>query len=511
MLGEGTWASVSFWQHMLLAVHIDEQVESGSQSRAIGLSIRLRETSMTKIPTSLDELLKIRPECFLLSELLKANPDQRPLPPSGPYKHWQVEVLLNHAVELLERALRASDIADEYWIKQVQLALEIRTDEEVTNYSEVESLSIAEAAKSEAETQVTHWESLSGNCTGMPINEVGHLAAKNIVHETVKYGHSANQPATRNNAAVELVRLTSEHRARTAELIASAARSDLQKEMNTRSKKLRTDKKELAENAGALDYGVRISRLLQKQLVPDLLEAYDRCVAASDGLEKIYGVKPDALPLPGTPYTLADARNFIEELWVWTTSSIRWMARYTQDDQSFTLTHVVGSFRLDTWMAFEIPSASLATHKHVRLRGLSAFVDASKPDPTAVFTVDLAVPESGTYLQASGRFGVEVDQPLPVCRLGRVTVRNANRAPEIGGTISLMNASPIGASGAKWGARVTAANPAALTAKAAELTIELALVGQPLLGSNGFAPSRGNEIGVDNSPPPKLVARRARK
>jgi hypothetical protein len=80
---------------------------------------------------------------------------------------------------------------------------------------------------------------------------------------------------------------------------------------------------------------------------------------------------------------------------------------------------------------------------HVRLRGVSATVNVT--DPVGLYQAAFNVPAKGAVTFVDGSAPPALDQStVPLTRIGRVRVANFQHPPDVVGTLSLSNVSPIG-------------------------------------------------------------------
>jgi hypothetical protein len=192
-------------------------------------------------------------------------------------------------------------------------------------------------------------------------------------------------------------------------------------------------------------------RVIQTRFQADFTDAMLRLATLSKGLSQIYGYK---LPLGASSTPFDDALLAVR-------AAMEWLVRFSGLEQNYILPVSLESLSSNDWNAglsddgcrgywqFIIPPEYFPDQAHVRLRGISAIVDAEGDTP--LFQCALRVPEAGAikFLDGSSHSLQQAD--LPTVRIGRVLKRDSMRPADIVGTLSLHNVSPIG----QWKMAVT--------------------------------------------------------
>lgn len=208
--------------------------------------------------------------------------------------------------------------------------------------------------------------------------------------------------------------------------------------------------------------GMPLALYWQRDLVGERLErnfqdALNRAVAATEGLQTIYGYEAG-------PIRLAEDDSLYEVIIhtaIWIRNSIEWLVAYQQLDQAFTrvasLRSLIGD---EKWAAlkaatevfegsFSLKPDIFGGHENVRVRGLGASIVGKAVDTP--WSMTLRLPENAMYRRAGKETPMDQTE-LPDCILGRIEHRDAPRPIELNGLVSLMNASPLArsGSGAEW-------------------------------------------------------------
>ncbi|MDR4503562.1 MAG: hypothetical protein MRK01_02070 [Candidatus Scalindua sp.] len=226
------------------------------------------------------------------------------------------------------------------------------------------------------------------------------------------------------------------------------------------------------EQGGSLNYVDQMDQI-RLQFERDFRQALARIKAAYEGLRLIYGYKTE-LP-ESMAQQLHGARaakevrevsySLLDECFVWVNDAVQWLDNTSLLDQNYTFSisirQAVGDKKwyegrkIGQW-EFEIPESSFPDQKHVRLRGISAYISGSRAGGVWMTRVDL--PKRSFSYHKQGRV-VDLDQSsIPSIRIGRISNRSRTYRPESAGTSLIFNASPFG----KWkvflNERSTAAN-----------------------------------------------------
>lgn len=231
----------------------------------------------------------------------------------------------------------------------------------------------------------------------------------------------------------------------------------------------------MSKPGGALNYSERLASL-SGHFIRDVEAALARIMAASAGLTKLFGypvalpgavaLMQQRLPVPDDP-----ARRLVDECIEWTRNAIDFLVRFRQLDQNYALPvslRVLAQlpaerpFPVGAAISFAVPeslfrdAASLLDDRHVRLRGVSAFVIESG-DVAGLWEVVLRVPPQAfcrlhpLNVPGGGSDTNPLDQSdVPPCRIATVERRTSEREPTVVGAAALFNASPLGSASSRW-------------------------------------------------------------
>lgn len=201
---------------------------------------------------------------------------------------------------------------------------------------------------------------------------------------------------------------------------------------------------------GVLNYAKRLTAI-QKRFQQDFRDALARLIVVADGMQKVYGYTQ---PLPQVAAGTVPYIGYFDDCLLWARAAVQWLVRFSRQDQSLVLPiSVRESIGDDAWKqglerrAWELElGTNVFEHLlEVRLRGLSATVDAGAHHTASLWQLSVQPPKNGIVVHLDGT-KVPLDQTrVPPCRLGRATSLGAAREPDVTGRSSLHNASPIGA------------------------------------------------------------------
>jgi hypothetical protein len=197
---------------------------------------------------------------------------------------------------------------------------------------------------------------------------------------------------------------------------------------------------------GLLNYAKRLPAI-QKRFQADFRNALARLKSAEQGMIKLFGYDV-ALP------TNAASISYFDDCLNWTRDAVHWLIRFARREQS---TVVVVSLRqlvglgwvdalLDGKLEFSMNEDQFGGASCVRLRGVALhLVRAAKTaEPHRLMRARVHVPKTARVRRQDGTL-IDIDQSeLPPCHFGRLDARNAVRVPDIFGSASLHNASPLG-------------------------------------------------------------------
>lgn len=183
---------------------------------------------------------------------------------------------------------------------------------------------------------------------------------------------------------------------------------------------------------------------IKRRFEQDFNNALGRLRAASQGLDTLFGYTD---PLP------SDVKNldFFDECLSWARRSTDWLIRFARLEQSYV--HVVSlrdalgrsafnAGRSTRRWQLPITHDSFPGMSHVRMRGLSVFVDDALIK--RAWKLKVAPPRSSEMRQQGGSIKKLDQSEIRPVVVGRAAEYGSPRDPDINGTSSLMNVSPIG-------------------------------------------------------------------
>lgn len=401
------------------------------------------------------------------------------------FRYWHIESLLNRAADLLDRCLIDQGRYDA-----------LRAQAFLTSF----------ATRSELEALALQEERFISGMYDFPLTDA---VLKESLLKKIKESaqHAANE-YSRVNAEVPSAGAA----AQIHDSVAARGRAEMEYQFSelelTRSKgplgyvevskrqlnELRArikDKITAADNGGAIDFCYQAEQIMHR-MTRDYNDAADRILVASEGLSKIFGY-PDAL-VDKLNAIKAGSFSSINDATAWVREAIRWLAAFSQNDQSFTITISLRQALQGRWIdcvrdgavsEVVIDENVFNLHRYVRFRGVCASLIVRDSATVILAKCVVRLPESAKYILAD-EYGQDVvvsgvDQSaavMPSCTLGRVVNIGIGRDPEICGAVSLMNGSPIAESGAAWSVHVQLSDKAVFD-DIDDLFLEIQVSGQP--------------------------------
>jgi hypothetical protein len=407
------------------------------------------------------------------------------------FHFWHVESLLNQAADLLDRCLMEQAKYDSLRAQASMAVSSLRADEEPLAIEEGQvtagaydfplndaifkniSLNNLIANEVAARTSLVSIDNL---------NQLLETHASAIEKERARVDIQLHE-LTRGRGQMER-ELASREEAREA---GDLGRVSVQKILLKQARVRLEERRSNMSKDGPLDFSAQADRSLLR-LRRDHADAVDRLIVASDGMSRIYGYT-DHFLAQTSPTAFDDAV-------LWAREAIRWLAAFSQKDQTFTVTVSLHRALGNDWskiqtenkeLFFAVDPSFFKGHRYVRLRGLSASMRLApasgpfplrcvvKPPNTAVFTrlADDGTDDPLTVSQAA----------IPPCTLGRIMDCRVPLEPEVCGAISLMNASPIAEDtndDGRWSLHVQRITEDEL-ADLQDIFLELRVTGQPLV------------------------------
>ncbi|MGO6859800.1 hypothetical protein ACCS99_20025 [Rhizobium ruizarguesonis] len=417
------------------------------------------------------------------------------------YNH--VDVLLNQASDILDRALSEYLAFADYSAKAASLGLEVKNffDNDIIHNNEIAAgiytipyeMSLAEekalsekadAAKKYKDRLAVSWalqydeESLNKSLlasqiisqmpylvtrTSPPLGgyvsvTVGSASgvAPDLIAQAVKdsVGRSlALDRTTQINQTDLALGIVNETNARlvgaTAKRKWDFADIDFQKSRTQQARNNAEQKVKLAVTpGGAFNYAEQ-AKASRDRFVRDLHDGIVRLKACEYGLKVIFDYDN---PAPASLLARDEGVHLIQllnDFVAWTRESVRYVAAFNLTDQGYTLTvsikQLIGAsawadgLKSGQW-TFLFGDNLVPDQYAVRLTGINMFVRPS----SGTWTGNLLVPAKSYYNRAAGKPQVIDQDKVPKVRLGRIGSRQSERYQEIYGTMLLRNLSPMG-------------------------------------------------------------------
>jgi hypothetical protein len=414
------------------------------------------------------------------------------------YPFWQVGTLLNQSADLLDRCLHELTTVKGLEAQAKIMDLEITKSKNLLNLRKRQISKKGDILEDSYEvdidggiydTETLLEAQLANHKINLPLYATASLEAENARvraigttitdAQTSKEKHISTiaENKERQNSSLDTVR---EQWAKRDRIIAKGVFS-IQEEALQKLKNETID-------GQILDYKTQ-AIIASKRCLRDFNESMDKLKAAEKGLEKIFNYRGDALLEILSRIGKNDSR--IHEIVNWTRNAIQWLIQFQYRDQYFTLNislkqlidDVNINSELERGNAFEfrIPYEYFESYNYVRLQGISGFLLADKSLETPL-SFQVEVPKKALVKFDDVSAGINQSE-LPVLTLGRVQNRNSCRDPEIVGTVSHKNMSPIGddeQAHSGWKLKInTSLADISKSDDIDDIQLELYLVGQP--------------------------------
>jgi hypothetical protein len=215
---------------------------------------------------------------------------------------------------------------------------------------------------------------------------------------------------------------------------------------------------EASQPNGVLNYTPRI-RASERRIAMDISAIYERLVSVKAGLSLLFDIRSPDIPTP--------AFGLVEQLVEWTRKAIdvyQWKTYFdTSSVIRISLSKALGPeflSKLFRGASFSIDWNNLPDCVLARLRGASMSFAPKEGSKVQSLTLKVKPPSSASF-----RYGENPEPPAdlkkqflnytPECVFGRVHSSNAAQAPDVLGTTSWNNASPVG----EWFAQILGPHP----------------------------------------------------
>lgn len=204
--------------------------------------------------------------------------------------------------------------------------------------------------------------------------------------------------------------------------------------------------RETARLGGSLNFVERMVPV-KERFSADFREAEARLTVVARGLQLLYDYT-DPLPKPS-----------IDGYVGWVRKAINYLVRFSRREQNVVLpVSIATQLGEEAWRRgladgewrVEVSEPLLAGSYHVRLRGVTAFVETTEQGGYSVWRVDIGAPSDSFVVHHPLLAGGEAKRvpldrySLPVVSSSRSASRTAERAADVCGVATLHNASPFG-------------------------------------------------------------------
>ncbi len=357
----------------------------------------------------------------------------------GRFRKWHVEPLLNQSADLLDRCLAGRESLSALEAKKAELELDIGDRFALHQLaSERIKQGLYRRGKEVLKAQSSTIADVAGE-----LKEAGRLAAEaktNISSPSHDFEIRWRQINVESHKT-SFEQKTSEMKGKWEDIdeaYFTAVHNQENIALNARHQLF---------NEGALDYASQ-AKGLSARIARDFDDAYTRAAVAADGLTEIFGY--------GVGMPKAGTEDRLDLTVKWVRDAIEWINAFSQLDQSFVVRLSLGELLTATSWAevattkqfFHVPSNLFRDHTHIRLRGISCQLPFDYP-LGSLWSARITLPVLASYIfeYENGKPRVEsvaLQRELPSCYVGRLESISCARAPDLAGTVSLMNASPIG-------------------------------------------------------------------
>ncbi len=390
------------------------------------------------------------------------------------YKFWQVETLLNQAADLLDRCVVDLNAVKSLEAQAKFLELEINKERKLLGLRK---------EKIKSGILDDKIDRLNKNKRDLDLIKPDLDSA--MSHATGAY-HSSGNDALLNNQTGRDVNLT-QISVKKHDQSYKSAEQELKWSIRDRIFALKEhdilqeafdNKIKETVDGQILDFKLQ-ANIAAERCLRDYKDASDRMWSAEQGLKIIFNYQGPALP----------KGKSVHECVTWVRNAIQWMIRFSHNNQYFTvnisLKGILGQEEFESkitsnsTLRFKISEEYFKNHKFVRLRGMAGFVMTQNKVKTP-WQYIVAIPKNALIKFKSTTNDID-QSALPYVTLGRVEDRLSNRPPEVVGSNSHINTSPIGDSsdGGEWSIKV---EPALLDSDnlndILDIQLELYLIGQ---------------------------------
>ncbi len=196
---------------------------------------------------------------------------------------------------------------------------------------------------------------------------------------------------------------------------------------------------------GVLNHKQRMDGI-QLRFHRDFRDAISRLKAAAQGLKQIYGY---SVPFPDD-----NLPNYFDHVLDWTRGAIRERVRFSHYDQNLAFPLSVRSLcggdekwregrTKGQWKCRLTENMMPIGLRHVRLRGISAFIVDDAKSPSGLWQVTVRAPRRSMCRMLNDHVEFLDQNEIPPCWLYRTTDRQDRREPDVVGAVALHNVSPF--------------------------------------------------------------------
>jgi len=352
------------------------------------------------------------------------------------FRFWQVESLVNQAADLLDRCLSDLAIAKSFEVRAFNLTQELNHE---GNLLDLEQKRIDQYVYDDQENYIKY--------------KISFNEQNKWFHHRARSNTQANRESP---SQIELLDLAQEEHGQEHSLLGTylkwAERDKIFNKDEFEIKRSRLAlKKKFVEEGQMLDFRSQ-AKIARDRCWRDFKDAYHRLLVAQKGLQKLFGY-PGQPFLPKNPVAFGEKDQPIHDTVTWVRNTIQWISKFVHHDQFFSVTvsllEMLGedefeASRDNNSFKFKIPDSYFRNHKFIRLRGISAFVNAIQV-ATKPWGISLETPEESKVKGSDGGYRDINQRALASLTFGRVEGRDSLRMPEVLGSTSHINSSPLSA------------------------------------------------------------------
>ncbi|MEI2767729.1 MAG: hypothetical protein V9E86_04340 [Nitrosomonas sp.] len=360
------------------------------------------------------------------------------------YRYWQIESLLSQAIDLLDRCLIRRNVVVEFEIKHFFQQQQIDKDRVSLDAEDLKKTGLYYQLRQE----ISHENIKEASKNKQAANEVLNMT------QQIYDGAKTHEERQVQHVAIHEARLSTNHW-NTQDIIAHKNKTMVETENIVQEQAVRAlraeydNKKNKFESPdGFLNFNNQ-AKIYYHLLLSDFRDALERLRASEVGMQRYYGYE---MRLPADGSLELSLESYIEAAY----KAFRWLQAFSHKDQAtckvISVRHFVGEedwqretnnilggreLNFNFWI-----TDSLFDLSHVRLRGISAYIVGEIP---IAWTGVVTLPATANVKYLSGKSEPLNQSEIPSCKLGRIDSKFSHRIPDVYGSVSLSNASPISA------------------------------------------------------------------